>query len=110
MSSAPTRRAVRVLAVDDLPPGACKRVEVEGRAIALFRVGDDAFAIDATCRHREGPLDEGIVEGLTVYCPWHGWQYDLRTGACMTARDRDLGAYAVELRADGVYVAVPAVL
>ena len=103
-------RAVRVLARDEFPPGACKRVEVEGRTIALFRIGDDAFAVDAVCRHREGPLDEGILEGLTVYCPWHGWQYDLKTGACMNARGRDLGAYAVELRDDGVYVVIPAVL
>jgi len=103
-------RAVRVLAREDFTPGACRRVEVEGRTIALFRIGDEAFAIDATCRHREGPLDEGILEGFTVYCPWHGWQYDLRTGACMTARDHKLGAYAVELRDDGVYVVVPPVL
>ncbi len=102
--------AVRVLALDEFVPGTCKRVEVAGRALALFRVGDEAFAIDAVCRHREGPLEEGILEGFTVYCPWHGWQYDLKTGACMTARDRDLGAYRVELRDDGVYVYVPAVL
>jgi nitrite reductase/ring-hydroxylating ferredoxin subunit len=102
--------AVRVLARDEFPAGACKRVEVAGRAIALFRVGDAAFAIDAVCRHREGPLEEGFLEGFTVYCPWHGWQYDLATGACMSARDRDLAAYRVELRDDGVYVIVPPVL
>jgi nitrite reductase/ring-hydroxylating ferredoxin subunit len=101
---------VRVLALADLPPGACRRVDAAGRALALFRIGTDAYAIDATCRHREGPLDEGILDGLTVFCPWHGWQYDLRTGACLNARDRNLAAYAVELAEDGVYVLVPPVL
>ena len=92
--------------VEDFPSGACKRVEVDGRTIALFRIGDQAFAVDATCRHREGPLDEDILEGFTVYCPWHGWQYDLRTGACMTARDRDLRIYPIEIREDGVYLSI----
>lgn len=101
---------VRVLALEDFPRGACRRVEAGGRAIAVFRIGDDAFAIDAVCKHREGPLEEGILDGHTVLCPWHGWQYDLRTGACMTARDRNLETYPVELHPDGIYLVLPAVL
>lgn len=62
------------------PPGRAVRLSVEGRAIAVFNLGPALYAIDAACTHVRGPLEQGRVEGNLVTCPWHGSQFDLRTG------------------------------
>jgi 3-phenylpropionate/trans-cinnamate dioxygenase ferredoxin component len=62
------------------PAGSTVRVMVEGRAIAIFNLGATLYAIDANCTHVRGPLEKGRVEGSLVTCPWHGSQFDLRTG------------------------------
>ncbi len=80
----------------DVPPGGCKRVAVAGRDIALFNTGGEVFALADRCPHQGGRLSEGKLVGLVeaaepgryaysrpgeiVRCPWHGWEFDLRTG------------------------------
>jgi multimeric flavodoxin WrbA len=64
--------------------------------------------ISATCNHKGGPLAEGRVNGEYVMCPWHGWEYSLLTGKGPPGYGEDAAAvYAIEERADGVYVQVP---
>ena len=53
-------------------------VVVNGRHVALFRLGDEFFAIDNLCLHRGGPLCEGFIDNDVVTCPWHGWSYKSR--------------------------------
>jgi nitrite reductase/ring-hydroxylating ferredoxin subunit len=67
----------------DLQPGSGTLVELEGRRIALFNIDGNYYAIDDTCTHRGGPLSEGFVEGDHVTCPWHGAQYNIKTGAVL---------------------------
>lgn len=50
------------------------------REIALFRQGDEVFALANVCVHTGGPLGEGEVEDGCAVCPWHGWRYVLATG------------------------------
>ncbi len=71
---------IKVATVGELAPGQAKRVEVQGKAIALFNLGGSYHAIDDTCTHRGGPLSEGDVEGQVVTCPWHGATFDVTTG------------------------------
>lgn len=53
----------------------------------LFRVGDELFAVRNRCPHQQFEmLHEGVVEGFTVTCPMHGWQFDLRTGASVNQK------------------------
>ena len=55
---------------------------VDGRWVAIFNVDGAYYAIDAICLHQGGPLAEGAVSRqCIVTCPWHGWQFDLTTGA-----------------------------
>lgn len=75
-------RRVRVGALEELKPGRGHRVEFGGRCLALFRVDDQVYAIGAVCPHRGGPLEEGELEGETVVCPWHAYDFNLRTGEC----------------------------
>ena len=71
---------VKVAKTSELEPVQGRRVEVNGKPIALFNVDGQFFAIDNTCTHRGGPLAEGMVSGHEVTCPWHGATFDVRTG------------------------------
>lgn len=71
---------VRVARASDIGVGSATAVEVGGVAIAVYHRPEGWFAIEHTCTHRGGPLAEGDVEGFTVTCPWHGGQFDIRTG------------------------------
>ncbi|MBI3997895.1 MAG: non-heme iron oxygenase ferredoxin subunit [Armatimonadetes bacterium] len=71
---------IKVAKVSDVPEGAGKAVDVGGVTVALFHRPDGWFAIEGICTHKGGPLAEGDVEGVTVTCPWHGGQFDIRNG------------------------------
>jgi nitrite reductase (NADH) small subunit len=93
--------------LSQIPDGGALRVEADGNPIALFRMGDQVHAINAVCIHRGGPLDEGELEDGVVTCPWHGWQYDVRTGKCINTGET-VECYPVEVREGAVFLAGPA--
>jgi nitrite reductase/ring-hydroxylating ferredoxin subunit len=66
----------------DLAPGQSRSVRVGIRRIAVFNVDGTYYAIEDACRHMKAPLSTGRVEGRTLTCSWHGWKYDIVTGAC----------------------------
>jgi nitrite reductase/ring-hydroxylating ferredoxin subunit len=65
--------------VDAVPPGSALLVA----NVAVFNVAGSFCATQAKCTHRQGPLNEGALYGSTVTCPWHGSQFDVRTGAVL---------------------------
>lgn len=85
-----------VAAAKDLPPGSRKLVTVKGRPIAIFNIKGEFFGLLNTCPHQGGNLSAGRLtslvespepgkyrhsrEGEILRCPWHGWEYDVRTG------------------------------
>ncbi|MCA8922162.1 MAG: Rieske 2Fe-2S domain-containing protein [Planctomycetes bacterium] len=71
-----------VAKLSELPAGRGTVVEAGGYALAVFRAAGEVYAIDNACPHAEGPLAEGDLQGSTVYCPWHGWAFDLPSGRC----------------------------
>ncbi|NIN71548.1 MAG: Rieske 2Fe-2S domain-containing protein [Gemmatimonadetes bacterium] len=73
---------VAVAALDELPPGASKRVYNGADAIALFNVDGTYYAVSDRCSHGRASLSEGSVDadGCTLNCPWHGGKFDIRTG------------------------------
>lgn len=79
-------RWTRVARLDDCPPGGSLEVVAEGRVIALFNVEGTIFALDGVCPHQGGPLGKGCLAGAVVTCPWHGWQFDVRTGRHQLSR------------------------
>jgi nitrite reductase (NADH) small subunit len=95
---------VRVGRVSDFAPGAGKMVVVAGRHVALFRLGDEFFAIDNLCLHRAGPLCDGQIDNGVVTCPWHGWSYEIRTGTMV--QDPRVGVSKHDVQIDGDLVSV----
>ena len=69
-----------IAAVDDLAPGECREIVLGDHVIALFNVEGEFFALDGICPHQGGPLGKGTLRGCVVTCPWHGWQFNVRTG------------------------------
>jgi len=97
-----------------IPPGGRRIVVLEGRSIGVFNVAGEFFALRNACPHQGGPLCLGVLSGLVVpsspgryvyvrrgeilRCPWHGWEFDVRTGRSYVdpARTR-VRTYPVEL-------------
>lgn len=92
----------------DVPAeGRVSSVEVAGRSLALARCGGVLGALANHCPHQGGPLGEGSIEKGLLRCPWHGYDYDPITGLPPGGFSDAVRAFAVEHRADGVYVELP---
>jgi nitrite reductase/ring-hydroxylating ferredoxin subunit len=65
---------------NDIKEGGLLGVELEGNNIVLAMVNGQVFAMDATCSHQGGPLDEGQLEAYNLTCPWHYAVFDVRNG------------------------------
>lgn len=57
-----------------------KLVNVDGEPIALFRIGDEVFALHDTCIHKQRSLSKGVLLNGHIICPGHQWAFDPRTG------------------------------
>jgi nitrite reductase (NADH) small subunit len=79
-------------------------VTAEGKTLALFNVDGAYYAIDDACPDRGGPLSEGDLDGPVVSCPWHGWAWDVTTGANVNNPAVRIGCYPVILREGDLFV------
>jgi nitrite reductase/ring-hydroxylating ferredoxin subunit len=91
---------VTVARVDAVPPGTVVKVRAAEEEIALANVDGRFYATQNACIHLQGPLGEGSLCGHLLTCPWHGWQYDVRTGENDFDLAITLRTYEVEV-ADG---------
>ena len=91
---------------NDIGDGKGKVVSLDGNEIALFNVGGSFYAIDNTCKHQGGPLGEGGLDQAQVTCPWHAWQYDVTTGACLTNPSVSQKKYNVKTEGDDILIEV----
>ncbi|MEM3085912.1 MAG: Rieske 2Fe-2S domain-containing protein [Halobacteria archaeon] len=96
----------RVAAVSEIPPGKGKTVAVGAKKIALFNVEGKFYAIDNACLHRGGPLGEGECGGKVVTCPWHGWEWDVTTGANTANPSVKVATYPVKVQGQEIQVQI----
>ena len=100
--------------VDELPVGRVKTVTAGTHSLALTNIDGELTAMDNRCPHQGGPLGEGSIEvgndgQCWLRCPWHGWDFDPKTGRPPGGHeDSGQQLYPVELREDGVYVGLEA--
>ncbi|MCI4353551.1 MAG: Rieske 2Fe-2S domain-containing protein [Thermoplasmata archaeon] len=88
-------------------PGEAIRIDFKGTPVAVFNVGGELRAIDARCPHRGGPLEKGLVAGITVTCPWHGSQFDLQTGL-VTRGPAPVGVHSYPVHVEGDVLVIDA--
>jgi nitrite reductase/ring-hydroxylating ferredoxin subunit len=95
-----------VARADDVPPGTARVVRVGERELALFNVDGTFHATQNECLHLGGPLGHGALDGCVLSCPWHGWQYDVRTGENEFDRALVLETFGVVVEGGDVKVAI----
>ena len=94
---------------DEVMEGEPRRFELpNGSAIALFRLGDDVFAIDDKCTHGNASLSDGWQEGEVIECPFHGGSFNITSGAavnfpCVEA----VQTYELKIEEGQISVALP---
>ncbi len=104
----------RVAGVHDVPPGRVTTVTAGTHSMALTNIDGTFTAMDNRCPHQGGPLGEGSIEigaggQCWLRCPWHGWDFDPRTGLPPGGHeDSGQRLYPTEVREDGIYVALAA--
>jgi nitrite reductase (NADH) small subunit len=97
---------VTVARAEDVSPGTVTTVRADETAIALANCDGEFYATQHACLHLEGPLGEGRLEDCVLTCPWHGWQYDVRTGKNVFDLAIQLRTYEVRVADGDVQVAV----
>ncbi len=95
------------IALADLPVDGGRSVLLDGRLLAVFRIGDEVVALDGACLHRGGPVAEGIVRDGVVTCPWHFWRYEVVSGELLGDRGQALRRYPTTVRDGIVHVDLP---
>ncbi len=90
---------------DDVPEDDVIGVDVGGRDIALYKVGDDVFATDNVCTHGHARLCDGFLEGHEIECPLHQGRFDIRTGqATCEPAEQPITVYRVKVEDGRVLV------
>lgn len=92
----------------ELSDGQMMLVRISGERIAIARSTDGLFAFSDHCTHAGGPLSDGAIVGCTVQCPWHGSQFDCRTGRVIAGpAETQIRTYEIDIRAGEVFVKNP---
>jgi nitrite reductase (NADH) small subunit len=98
---------VKVGCVSQLPPGSVMEAEVGGDTYAICNAGGEVHALEGVCPHAGGPLGQGALHDTTLVCPWHGWEYDCRTGVHDFDEEVKVASFPVKLDGDDILIDVP---
>lgn len=92
----------------ELSEGQMMLIKIGSERIAVGRCADGVFAFSDHCTHRGGPLSDGALVGCAMQCPWHGSQFDIRTGRVIAGPAQEpIKTYEIEIRAGEVYIKNP---
>jgi thiamine pyrophosphate-dependent acetolactate synthase large subunit-like protein/nitrite reductase/ring-hydroxylating ferredoxin subunit len=100
--------------VDELQPGRVKTVTAGVHSMALTNIDGEYTAMDNRCPHQGGPLGEGSIEvgekgQCWLRCPWHGWDFDPKTGRSPGGHeDSGQQLFPIDVRDGGIYVGIEA--
>jgi 3-phenylpropionate/trans-cinnamate dioxygenase ferredoxin component len=101
---------IRLCDAADLAPGAARRFDVDGRSVAVVRIGDDFYAIGDTCTHAEFSLSDGEVDPAerTIECWKHGALFSVESGEALTLpATRPTPVYDLAVEGDEIHVVIP---
>jgi len=121
---------IRVSKVSEIEDGGKIVIEADGEQIGIFRIGDEFYAWKNRCPHQGGPICQGRIfkkvievldadlksrgrdyyeESTHIVCPWHGLEFDIRTGQFAGASDVKIMAlegYPTQVQDGDVYVVI----
>ena len=101
---------VEIAPASELPNGERLFLEIEGKAIVIFNIAGQLFAIGDVCTHDDGPLGDGDLDGFNIVCPRHGAEFDVRTGKVVQMPAVvDIPAYPVKVVDGMIQVGIPKV-
>ena len=87
-----------LMAAKELPVGESTRVECDGRAVFVHRVATREWHVyDSRCPHQTTDIPQLALKGCTLTCPKHGWQFDIRSGACTHKGNSPLKAWPAKV-------------
>ena len=98
---------VKIGPVAALPAGSATHFIAGDEAVAVCNVGGEIYAMDGICPHSGGPLGHGALEGHLLACPFHGWEFDCRTGECSADGSIGVAIYPVKIEDDQIFVELP---
>jgi len=89
---------IKLANTNEIPNGTAKTVTTpDGTEIALFNIEGEIYALNNSCPHLGGPLGDGEISDCQITCPWHGWQFDIKTGACENIPGEKAAKIAIEV-------------
>lgn len=93
--------------ISDLEDGEVTAVRAADQRLAVARIGDEVFALEDRCSHKECELSEGLVEDSVVICPCHGSEFDLASGEAMSLPAKEpVPRFATVMDGEEVYVEI----
>jgi nitrite reductase/ring-hydroxylating ferredoxin subunit len=95
---------VPLLDATELQDGQSRSVQANGRMFAVFNQRGQFYVLDDECPHVGAPLGSGFLEEGQVVCSFHGWTFDLKSGACLTGGDCRVNTYRVQVRDGKVHI------
>ena len=96
---------IKVATVGEFVQRSIKSVRVLGKPVAIIKDSDGMFrAMEAGCKHQNADITRGAVKDGIATCPWHGWQYDLRTGECVSGGTAPLRPYGCKVEGENILI------
>lgn len=98
---------VKVAQRGEIKENGGKELDINGTRVALFHANGRYYAIEAHCRHQDGSLAPGKIDGEVVECPLHSWHYNIRTGELLDYLEGvKLATYKVDIRGNDIFIEV----
>jgi nitrite reductase (NADH) small subunit len=98
---------IKLATESELPPaGEAREFPCGVKVICIANVNGTISAMDNVCLHRGGPLGQGMIEGDKLVCPWHGWQWDPKTGQAANNPGARLAVYPIKMENGDVMIEI----
>ncbi len=94
----------KIAHTSELAVGRAQAFQINDKRIALFNVDGQFYAIDDACPHRGASLAESIAKNGKVYCSWHLFDFDLKTGACGAIPEFPVQTYELKIEGTEIFV------